>query len=177
MNGEKRRKSIIAILEKSSCPISGETLAEVFAVSRQVIVQDIALLRASDCQITATNRGYLLAQAKAIRRVFKVQHTDAQMEEELNMIVDNGGRLLDVFIFHRIYGLIRADLSIKSRLDVHNFMDEISTGKSFPLKNVTSGYHYHTILADDEKTLDLIQEKLGKAGFLAKLGDYEPIDI
>ena len=112
-----------------------------------------------------------------MRRIFKVQHTDAQIEEELNMIVDNGGRLLDVFIFHKIYGLIRADLPIKSRLDVQNFMEGISTGKSFPLKNVTSGFHYHTVLADDEKTLDLIQEKLKQAGFLAKLGEYEPVDI
>ncbi|MFA7196973.1 MAG: transcription repressor NadR [Anaerovoracaceae bacterium] len=177
MNGEKRRKSILAFLEKSKSPISGEKLAKAFDVSRQVIVQDIALLRASNCEITATNRGYLLAQRQAMRRIFKVQHTDAQIEEELNMIVDNGGRLLDVFIFHKIYGLIRADLPIKSRLDVQNFMEGISTGKSFPLKNVTSGFHYHTVLADDEKTLDLIQEKLKQAGFLAKLGEYEPVDI
>jgi transcriptional regulator of NAD metabolism len=177
MNGEKRRKNIISHLDKSTSPISGEKLAEIFNVSRQAIVQDIALLRAGDYEIISTNRGYMLDKKTGTRRILKLNHSDEQIEEELNMIVDNGGRLSDVFVYHKIYGLIKADLFIKSRLDVQNYMVKISTGKSFPLKNVTSGYHYHTIIADDEKTLDVIQEKLNKAGFLAELRGYEPVDF
>lgn len=177
MNGEKRRSDIISQLSKSISPVSGEKLADIFNVSRQVIVQDIALLRAGDYDIISTNRGYILNQKRGPQRILKLIHSDAQIEEELNMIVDNGGRLSDVFVYHKIYGLIKVDLSIKSRLDVQNYMEEISTGKSFPLKNVTSGYHYHTIFADDEKTLDLIQEKLSEAGFLAELKGYEPVDF
>jgi len=177
MNGEKRRSDIVSHLKNSATPVSGEKLALIFGVSRQVIVQDIALLRAGDYGIISTNRGYLLERASGERRIMKMRHTDEQIEEELNIIVDNGGRLSDVFVYHKIYGLIKADLFIKSRLDVQNYLEEISTGKSFPLKNVTSGYHYHTIAADDKKTLDVIQEKLNRAGFLAELRSYEPVDF
>ena len=177
MNGEERRKDIVRILEKSTSAISGEKLAEFFDVSRQVIVQDIALLRAGEYEILSTNRGYLLGRKAGARRIFKVHHSDRQIEEELNLIVDNGGRLWDVFVYHKVYGLIKADLLIKSRVDVRSYMNDISTGKSSPLKNVTSGYHYHTITADDEKTLDMIQEKMQEAGFLAERKGYEPIDF
>ena len=177
MNGEKRRKDIVHILEKSTSAISGEKLAEFFDVSRQVIVQDIALLRAGEYEILSTNRGYMLSRKAGARRIFKVHHSDGQIEEELNLIVDNGGRLWDVFVYHKVYGLIKADLLIKSRVDVRNYMNDISTGKSSPLKNVTAGYHYHTITADDEKTLDMIWEKMQAAGFLAERKGYEPIDF
>mgnify|MGYP000855927133 CR=1 FL=1 len=177
MNGEKRRKDIIEILEKNSSPVSGEKLADIFDVSRQVIVQDIALLRAGEYDIISTNRGYMIHKKTGLRRIFKLHHSDEQIGEELNMIVDHGGRVLDVFVYHKVYGLIKADLSIKSRLDVEHYLNEISTGKSFPLKNVTSGYHYHTITADDEKILDVIQEKLREAGFLAELRGHEPVDF
>ncbi|NCB41372.1 MAG: transcription repressor NadR [Clostridia bacterium] len=177
MNGEIRRKSIIDHLEESKLPISGEKLAEIFNVSRQVIVQDIALLRAGEYKIVSTSRGYLLDRKTGMRRILKLRHSDEQIEEELNMIVDYGGRLIDVFVYHKIYGLIKVDLFIKSRLDVQKYIDEISSGKSFPLKNVTSGYHYHTIVADDEKSLDLIQKKLEEAGFLAELKSYEPVEF
>lgn len=177
MNGEKRRKDIIDILEKNTTPVSGEKLADIFDVSRQVIVQDIALLRAADFDILSTNRGYMIHKKSGIRRILKLHHSDEQIGEELNIIVDNGGRVLDVFVYHKVYGLIKADLLIKSRLDVKHYLNEISTGKSFPLKNVTSGYHYHTVAADDEKTLDMIQERLREAGFLAELRGYEPVDF
>ena len=58
-----------------------------------------------------------------------------------------------------------------------SYMEEISTGKSSLLKNVTSGYHYHTIDAESEEILDAIQEELRQRGFLAKLQDYEPVDF
>ncbi len=177
MNGEKRRKDIREILEKSTSPVSGDKLAEIFDVSRQVIVQDIALLRAGDLDIISTNRGYMIHKKTGLSRILKLRHTDEEIGEELNTIVDHGGRVLDVFVYHKVYGLIKADLLIKSRLDVEHYLNEISTGKSFPLKNVTSGFHYHTITADDEKTLDVIQEKLREAGFLAELCFHEPVDF
>jgi transcriptional regulator of NAD metabolism len=93
------------------------------------------------------------------------------------MVVDLGGRFLDVFVYHRAYGLIRTKLNIRSRLDVAVYIEEISTGKSRELLNITSGYHYHTIEADSEEILDLIQEKLREKGFLAKLSAYEPVDF
>lgn len=177
MNGEERRKQILQILTKAEKPVSGLALAEKFDVSRQVIVQDIALLRANGTSIFSTNRGYLLEQSGERSRVFKVIHADEEVEDELTTIVDCGGKVVDVFVYHKVYGVLRADMNIKSRMDIQNYMKEISSGKSTLLKNVTSGYHYHTIVAESEAILDLIQEKLQEKGFLAKLQDYEPVDF
>lgn len=177
MNGQERRACIHKILTASEFPISGTSLAKQLAVSRQIIVQDIALLRANGTKILSTNQGYILQESDVSSRVLKVIHSDEETEEELSMIVDLGGRVSDVFVYHKAYGILKADLDVRSRLDVHQFMESIRSGKSTPLKNVTSGYHYHTVYAKDEQILDLIQEKLQERGFLAKLQDYEPIDF
>ena len=177
MNGQERRTCILKILTASDSPISGTSLAKQMEVSRQVIVQDVALMRANGTKILSTNQGYILQESETASRVFKVIHTDEEIEEELSMIVDLGGRVDDIFVYHKAYGLLRADMDIRSRLDVYNFIENIRTGKSTPLKNITSGYHYHTVFAKDEQILDLIQEKLQERGFLAQLQDYEPIDF
>ena len=109
--------------------------------------------------------------------VNKVRHEENEAEEELNMIIDIGGIVKDVFVYHKVYGVLKADMNIKSRRDIRRYMDDITSGKSNLLMNVTSGYHYHTIIADDEQTLDLIQEELQKRGFWAKLQDYEPVNF
>lgn len=98
MVGETRRKELLKYISDSDKPISGTKLAELFQVSRQVIVQDIALLRAADCDIISTNRGYLCRENKKATRVFRVYHTGEMIEEELNAIVDCGGTVLDVFV-------------------------------------------------------------------------------
>ncbi len=166
------------LLLASEGPLSGSKLAAHFQVSRQVVVQDIALLRANGLDILSTNRGYVLQKQKpSCQRVFKVHHTEEQTEEEMNMVVDLGGRFLDVFVYHRAYGLIRTELKARSRHDVAVYLQEISSGKSRELLNITSGYHYHTIEADSEDILDLIQDNLEKRGFLAPLSEYEPIDF
>lgn len=157
--------------------MSGSLLAKELDVSRQVIVQDIALLRAGGDDILSTNRGYVLQGGKKVTRVFKVYHTDDQTRDELNLIVDNGGIVEDVFVYHKVYGVIRGELHIRSRRDVDDYMHQIESGKSTLLMHTTSGYHYHTVTADDDETLDLIQEKLKNAGYLAKLQDYEPVDF
>ena len=178
MNGEERRNQIFQILSGSSQPVSGAALAKQFQVSRQVIVQDIALLRANGAEIFSASRGYLIPkEKKAASRILKVFHTDAETEEELNLVVDSGGKVQDVFIYHKAFGVVRADMNIRSRQDIQNFMKDIRSGKSSLLKNVTAGYHYHTILAEDEQTLDLIQEKFRERGLLAKLQDYEPVNF
>lgn len=177
MKGEERRKQLLNILSSSNNPVSGGTLAKELNVSRQIIVQDISLLRANGATIFSTNKGYLLQEDRKYSRVFKVYHTDDQVEEELSTIVDAGGQIRDVFVYHKVYGVLKADMGIKSRRDICAYMEEISTGKSSLLKNVTSGYHYHTIDAESEEILDAIQEELQQKGFLAKLQDYEPVDF
>ena len=176
MSGEERRGKIIQALKNSDKAVSATTLAKEFDVSRQVIVQDVALLRANGKNIFSTNRGYLI-QDEETTRVFKVQHEDDEVEKELTTIVDLGGTVEDVFVYHKVYGVLRAEMNIKSRMDIRNYMEEIRSGKSSLLKNVTSGYHYHTVRAERVEILDMIQEELQKKGLLAKLQDYEPVDF
>lgn len=177
MSGENRREKIIYILRTSEEPVSGVSLAKQMDVSRQVIVQDIALLRAKNHQIISTNRGYILEEPAEYSRVFKLIHTDQEVETELQAIIDLGGWVKDVFVYHKIYGVVKADLNLHSRRDIAEYRKDLESGKSTLLKNVTSGYHYHTVVAGDDHTLDLIQDALAERGFLAKLQEYEPVDF
>ena len=114
MKGEERRKQLLNILSSSNNPVSGGTLAKELNVSRQIIVQDISLLRANGATIFSTNKGYLLQEDRKYSRVFKVYHTDDQVEEELSTIVDAGGQIRDVFVYHKVYGVLKADMGIIS---------------------------------------------------------------
>lgn len=177
MKGNDRRERILQILYDTAAPISGANLAKQLQVSRQVIVQDMALLRANGSDIISTNLGYVLNEIQTAERVVKVIHTEDEVEEELNIIVDLGGIVKDVFVYHKAYGVVRAEMNIRFRKDIKAFVDNIKSGKSSLLMNVTSGYHYHTILAENEETLDMIFDALSKRGFLAALQDYEPVDF
>lgn len=177
MNGEERRNKLLELLSERKTAVSGAELAKTLEVTRQVIVQDIALLRANGHQIFSANRGYMLFKTEGIERVFKLIHSDEDAERELTAIVDLGGRVKDVFVYHKVYGVVKAELNIRSRKDVADYVGNIKNGKSSLLKNVTSGYHYHTVAADDRKTLDEIENKLRESGFFAKLNDYEPVDF
>ena len=157
----------------SSAPVPGKALAAQYEVSRQVIVQDIALIRAAGHDIISTNRGYILHESHLVERIFKVKHTDDQVEDELYTIVDLGGRVRNVMVNHRVYGHMEASLNINSRRNAVEFIDDIRSGKSTPLKNITSNYHYHVVEADSEKTLDMIQEALEEKGFLLEQEEWE----
>jgi transcriptional regulator of NAD metabolism len=177
MNGECRRKCVLEYLKKAKDPVSASALAEMFSVSRQVIVQDIALLRAQGADISSLARGYVLEKNERASRVFKVLHTDEDVERELNLIVDAGGTVEDVFIFHKVYGEVHAPMGIHNRLQVSRFLKDIAAGKSSLLKNVTAGYHYHTVTADHAEALALIEQALREGGFLAPLQAYEPTQL
>lgn len=177
MSGEKRREKIISTLKNSENPVSGSGLAKILGVSRQVIVQDIALLRAKNYDIDSTNKGYVLRNQNQCERIFKIYNRPEEEEKELQLYVDQGGFVKDVFVYHKVYGVVKAELHIASRADVASYMEEIKSGKSTLLSNLTSGYHYHTILAKNETILDQIQEKLSQKGFLARLLDYEPVNF
>lgn len=172
MEGNKRREQLIKILKEASDPVSGGELSRLLGVSRQVIVQDIALLRASDINIFSTTKGYLIYRSEqaGVRRIFRVKHTDEQIEDELCTIVDNGGKILDVLVKHEIYGQITTPLIIRNRQDVYDFVNKVKTNKIVPLKELTDGVHQHTIEADSEETLNRIETKLSEKGYLIKIG-------
>ena len=173
MNGAQRRKKILELMRESKAPLSGSALGKATGVSRQVVVQDIALLRTEGHPILATARGYLMDRPSQVTRLFKVCHTNEQTQEELTTVVDLGGCVVDVMVNHRAYGKISATLNIKSRRDVQVFMEQIRTGKSVPLLNVTSGYHFHHISAEREEILDEIEDALREKGFLTEFLPYE----
>lgn len=179
MTGEERRKNIVSLLSESNKPLSGDAIAAKMGVSRQVIVQDMALIRTKGISIYSTNRGYVIEKndSQSACRVFKVIHSDEETADEMNLIVDLGGHLIDVFVYHKVYGVMRGELNVKSRLDVVKYMEKIKSGKSSLLKNVTGGYHYHTVIAENEEILDYIQNELAKKGYLAKLSEYEPVEF
>lgn len=173
MTGEQRRNKILQLIKEAKKPLSGTKLGEKTGVSRQIIVQDIALIRAEGHNILSTARGYILDEPNKVKRIFKLKHTDEQIEEELNTIVDLGGYISDVTVNHKVYGNITAPLKIKNRRDIQLFLTNLKKGVSSPLKNITSGYHFHSIYADSEMILDEIEYSLREKGFLTEIFEYE----
>ena len=170
MNGESRRETIKKMLLQAQRPLSGTALAQALHVSRQVIVQDIALMRAEQTPILSTNKGYLLrADASPVaqpKRVFFVRHTTEQVLEEFMTVIDLGGRILDVSVEHDLYGPIRADLLIENAQDAADFVERLKLCRDNPLKVLTDDRHFHTISAPSEKLLDLIEAELRSVGIL-----------
>lgn len=160
-----RREELLKTLYEKQKPMSGESLAEKFDVTRQVIVQDIAILRASGKDIVSTNRGYYLNEERT-QKVFKVKHSDRDINKELNAIVDLGGRVKDVIVHHKVYGEIKKDLNCSSRRDVKIFIEKMKEEKSKPLDVLTGGVHFHTVLADNEEVIEEIEVVLKELGFL-----------
>lgn len=169
MEGEDRRNLLLQMLSESQEPISGTVLSQRLKVSRQVIVQDIALLRAVDKNILSTAKGYLLYHPKQRKatRCFPVSHTTSQIEDELCTIIDHGGSVLDVIVSHPIYGTICADLIINTRRDILDFIRKVADKQTVPLKELTNNSHFHTVEADSEAILDEIEEALRAKGYLA----------
>ena len=172
MDGQARRKRIIELIGKAKSPISGTALAQELNVSRQVVVQDIALIRANGIKIVSTNRGYVISSEVRFERVVKSSHSEDQIEEELFAIVDAGGYVENIIVNHRFYNRLEAPLNIKSRKDAREYYEAIKSGKSKSLSSATSGYHYHTISAESEEMLDYIENELKAKGFWLPLDDW-----
>ncbi len=167
MKAQDRRKSIVNYLIVSEDAVSGSALSERFGVSRQIIVQDISLLKAEGFEIISTHSGYVIGQTPLFERVFKLKHSTEQTEDELNTIVDLGGTVVDVFVWHKVYGKMQANLNIFSRLHVKQFIEGVRSGASTELMAITGGYHYHTVRADNELILENIEAALENRGYIA----------
>ena len=175
MNTAQRRTEILKLLQQEEKPVAARAMASQFGVSRQVIVQDMAVIRASTPGILSTTRGYVLQHDKdiACTREFKVRHGQEHAAEELNLIVDCGGRVKNISISHRVYGRITAEMDIRSRQDVQEFLQALAGGASTVLSTATDGYHYHLVEAATPDRLDLIGQALQDADFLAPLQPWE----
>ena len=167
MQADERRRRIIEELKNSAVPISAGKLAGLFGVSRQIIVGDIALLRASGTDITATPRGYILTRGSdGIVHRIPCRHNSDEMKEELRILVDNGCVVRDVIVEHPIYGQLVGQLDLRARHDVSEFMKRIGRSDAAPLSDLTGGIHLHTILCPDEETYRRVLDELRKKGFL-----------
>ena len=170
MTGLDRREDIVAQIQKSTVPLSGTKLAAIYKVSRQVIVQDIALLRAVNKNILSTNKGYLLFEPKQglgeSKKTICVRHTTEQVPDEFYTIVDLGGKILDVVVEHELYGQIAVDLIIASRQDADEFYEKMRNNRVKPLKELTEDIHYHTIVAKNTASIRRIEKALLEKGYL-----------
>ncbi|MBR4880894.1 MAG: HTH domain-containing protein, partial [Clostridia bacterium] len=136
-------------------------------VSRQIIVCDISALKNDGYDIVSTHGGYVLRVHNLVQKTFKLHHTREETEEELNTIVSLGGRVENVYVWHKVYGRIEAPLNIGSSADVNRFIEGVRSGKSTELMNITGGYHYHTVSADSKATLERIEKALAEKGYIA----------
>ena len=162
MNNEQRRIEILNTLKESTLPISANAFAKEFSVTRQIIVADIALLRASGYPIRAEHKGYVLEKVESneIRKRIVVKHGAKEVTEELYAVVDNGGRVIDVIVDHSIYGKISAELNLSSRYDIDMFVKKITDENITPLSLLTDGLHIHTIAVKDLDSYERIIEDL-----------------
>ena len=169
MTAEARRKEILAELSASTAPVSATTLAEKYGVTRQVIVADVALLRAAGNDIRAEHKGYSLERAQGeIHRLIVCKHPKSSVIDEFYAIVDNGGKVLDVQVEHPIYGIISAKISISSRYDADEFVRAASNSSVSQLSDLTGGVHAHTVAARDEETFRRIIHRLRELGILVE---------
>ena len=167
MEAQMRREKIAARLEQADGPVSATALAKEFSVSRQIIVGDVALLRAAGLDIAATPRGYVLpAGVGGMRFTVATNHVGGQMEEELNAIVDQGCTVLDVIVEHPIYGQITAPLRLSSRYEIRQFIERCAESAAAPLSLLTDGVHVHTIVCQDVACEERVKTALRALGIL-----------
>lgn len=162
MSSNERREKILEILKRADGPVKGSELSVKFDVSRQVIVKDIALLRASGVEILATSMGYIILNSA--KDEFKIKcknhNSNKELYDELQTIIDLGGKVKDVIVDHPTYGTLRADLNVATNRDLKKFMEKVSRNEFKQLSVLSPEYHFHTIEVDDLETLEEIKKEL-----------------
>ena len=166
MNDTRRKEFILDLLQNKVSVISGAKLAEMLGVTRQVIIKDIALLRAMGYKIEATPKGYTMWMGDGVQALFAVKHSAEDIEKELSLIVENGGMVIDVIVEHPLYGELKGNLQIETMEDVSKFLTKMQISHAKPLLVLSEGIHLHTVKADSPEVLDRIRGALRKAGFL-----------
>lgn len=169
-SASQRRRRIVAWMRSHGAPIRGGELARHFRVSRQCVVQDVAILRAGGEDIVATPRGYRLPKGagRRHRAILASRHAPERTEEELQILVDHGVKILDVMVEHPLYGELRGSLMIESRADVQDFLGQVSASHASLLSSLTGGVHLHTIEASRPEMISRAKARLRARGFLLK---------
>lgn len=171
MESKERRQQLTDILKTAGTPLTGASLAQSLGVSRQVVVGDIAILRAAGAEIYATPQGYVMPAMKPLSvktATIACRHGWENLGEELTIIVDNGGKIRDVIVEHPVYGELKGTLMLASRRDIDEFMEKLANSGAAPLSSVTGGVHLHTIEVPSLKALHRIEKELEEKGLLLK---------
>ena len=158
----ERRYMILEMLKKSKTPVKGKDLAELFDVSRQIVVSDIAQLREEGHRIVSTRDGYVYDSGNKVRKVVAVKHSAREIYDELKRIVENGGKVLDVIVEHPLYGEISGRIDVSTLDEVEKFVSLLVTSGTRPLSAISNGIHLHTIEAPDEETMERILKSIKK---------------
>ena len=169
MNTALRRDRILEYLRHSDGPLPASALAGRLSVSRQIIVGDVALLRAAGERITAAPRGYVLERPRqGVVRAVACLHRPEDMERELTLMVDQGCTVVNVIVEHPVYGQLTGPLDLSSRYDITEFIRKVEENAARPLSLLTDGIHLHTLRCPDEGAFERTAAALEEAGFLAK---------
>jgi transcriptional regulator of NAD metabolism len=165
LTSNERRDKILSLLRMGGRPVTGNEFADMFSVTRQVIVKDIAIIKAEGVEIISTHAGYKIKSNKNIKMI-AVKHSKNQIRTELEAIVNNGGKVLDITVEHPIYGELTGNLGLETQVDIEIFMAKIKNSK--PLAIINDGLHLHRIEVDSEEDFLKIKQKLDELGLLVK---------
>ena len=167
MNSIERRDNIIKLLLESDEPIKGNIIATKYSVTRQVIVKDIAILRAKGESIIATPDGYIINKKESkVKAIIAVIHNEEEMFNEMSIVIKYGGIIEDVIVEHPLYGEIAAMLMIKNYNELNKFVQKYQEQRARLLSVLTNGVHLHTISAESEDDINLIISELKKYNFI-----------
>lgn len=168
MQPNKRRQEIIKILKSHKEPFTGSELAEKFGVTRQVIVQDIALIRAEGIEILSTSRGYLLQENKSpfLKATIACQHREDLVKDELMIMIEHGARILDVRVEHPLYGELKGNLMLTNKKEVEEFLEKMKNNHAGLLAELTDGIHLHTVEVANNEVLKNLKSALSAEGYL-----------
>lgn len=141
-----RQDRLLAELTASERPLTGAELAERCGVTRQVVVHDVAILRAAGIDIISTPRGYQVQVTPLLHtQILSVCHPPELTKIELMTLVDFGIVVMDVVVEHPLYGDLRGALQLASRRDVDLFLDKVQSSDAVLLSSLTDGFHLHTV--------------------------------
>jgi transcriptional regulator of NAD metabolism len=172
MLGEQRRNELLSILKSAHEPVTGSDLAKHANVSRQVIVNDMNLLKARNEPIVATSQGYIYMTSSEssgnIERKIVCLHTGEQAEDEMFTIVDCGVTIKNVIVDHPIYGEITASMMVSNRLEVRKFIEKVNETQANYLSVLTNGTHIHVLTAPTSQQLDNAEQSLREKGYLVE---------
>ena len=167
MNSIERREDIYKLLLKSEKPLKGIDIAKIYSVTRQVIVRDIAILRAKGNNIMATPDGYIVNRNdNKVKAVIAVSHREDQLIEEMSIVIKYGGIIEDVIVEHPLYGEIRGMLMIKNYNELSKFNKKYNDQGARLLSVLTKGIHIHTIAAESNEDIEAIISELKEHNFI-----------